>query len=1110
MDIASWLDRMKLGRYAPAFLENDIDGEVLACLTADDLVGLGVTSIGHRRKLLDAIAALRDAGTPGRPTPAPPASMAAGQPPKGERRQLTVLFADLVGSTALSARLDPEEMGQLLRAYHDAVAAVVARFDGHVAKLMGDGVLAYFGWPNAHEDGPERAVRAGLGIAEAVSRLAAPTDEPLEARIGIATGRVVVGDLVGKGAAREETVVGETPNLAARLQAMAEPGTVVIADGTRRLLRGVFALHDLGSVPLKGFDEPVPAFRALGERPADSRFWTGRQGVPSPMVGREQELAVVLDRWRQAAAGEGQALLLVGEAGIGKSRLAQAAFDTAIEAGQTVLRYQCSPHHTGTALWPVTQHLASAASLDPADSDAAKLEKLEALLRRGVEDAGEVAALVAPLLGIDPTARYGRAADLAPQRRRARTLAALVEALVGLSRRRGPVLMMLEDAHWIDPTTLELVGLEIDRIANARVLMLVTSRPDGQPSLGGHAHLSRLTLNRLGQGPSEAIAARLAGDQPLSADLLQEITARTDGVPLFVEELTKAVLEAGASGMASAVPSSLVDTLMARLDRVGGAKEVAQVASCIGREFAYDLLATVLPMPGPELRAALGRLTAAELVFTHGEPSEANYSFKHALLRDAAHDSLLRSRRQEIHARIAETLERSGSTAAGLQPELLAHHHAEAARPEVAARYWSEAAQQAFDRSAMQEAVAHATAGLDAVECLPDGPARAQREAALLAALALALKASKGVGHPATEKAFERAHALMRGRADWPLAFPVLFGLWHAHWFQGQLGPAREEAGELLGLAQREGSGEQRLVAENAIGSCLIHAGDNAGGLEHFERMKALYDPERDDPLASKYMVNFGVSRGFSAAMARFALGWPDAAMADAREAIAYARTRQPINLVAALNFGAHVPISRGDASVALEWAEESLSLAQARGFEFAVGFARVNRGWACARLGRADAGIADIHAGIALWRGSGAGLWEPRHLLLLAAACIAAGRALEAIAAADLALALARRTGQGHFEAPLLVARGDARLMAGGRRAAEAESDYRDAVDVAHAQSARSWEIRAAIPLARLLHARGDAALARGMLAPLYGWFSEGLDTEDLRNARALLDGAA
>src|SRR5215210_7162546 len=563
-------------------------------------------------------------------------------------------------------------MRVVLHAYQNTVTGEIARVGGHVAKLMGDGVLAYFGWPLAHEDDAERAVQAGLAIVAAVGRLSTPAGEPLAARVGIATGLVVVGDLVGEGAAREEMVVGETPNLAARLQAAATPGAVVIADGTRRLLGEVFELRELGATQLKGFAQPVSSFQVLGRHWTSSRFEAQRSGRAMPMIGRDQELALVLERWRQAVAGEGQAVLLVGEAGIGKSRLIHAVLDAVVQGDHFALRYQCSPHHTGSALWPVIQQLGYAAGVEPADTEVVKLDKLEVLLRRGVHDISQAVPLVAALLGVDPGERYP-AHGLTPHQQRARTLSVLVEQLLGLARCR-PVLMVVEDAHWIDPTTLELLGQTIDQIAGARVLMLLTSRPDNQPSLGGHPHVTRLTLNRLGRSPTEAIVARLTCGASLPRETLGEIAARTDGVPLFVEELTKAVMEAETVGTRVVVPVSLYASLMARLDRVPEVKEVAQVAACIGREFSYSLLSKVWLSSEAELRAALDRLAAAELIFRRGTPPEANYAFKHALVRDAAHESLLKAQRQKLHARIVQVLEECFPEMVDAEPELLARH----------------------------------------------------------------------------------------------------------------------------------------------------------------------------------------------------------------------------------------------------------------------------------------------------------------------------------------------------------------------------------------------------------------------------------------------------
>ncbi|MET0527199.1 MAG: adenylate/guanylate cyclase domain-containing protein, partial [Microvirga sp.] len=707
-----------------------MDASLLPTLTDNDLREIGILSLGHRKRLLAAISDLAE------PAEEPPGALSARPPlptaPQAERRQLTVMFVDLVGSTALSSRLDPEEMRQVLHAYQNAVIGEIARLGGYLAKLMGDGVLAYFGWPKADEDDPERAVQAGLTIVQAVKRLSTPLGEPLAARVGIATGLVVVGDLIGEGPAREETVVGETPNLAARLQEVAPAEAVVIAAGTRRLLGDAFDLRDLGPIHLKGFERPVNSFEVLRPRLAESRFEAHHPDRSAPMVGRDQELALVLERWRQSGAGEGQAVLVVGEAGIGKSRLVQAVLDETAEDPHIVLRYQCSPQYTGTPLWPVVQQLSFAAGFTPEDNDDQKRQKIEALLRRGTHDISEATPLIAALLGIaaEPPCSIQ---ELSSQQRRARTQAALIQQLLGLERQH-PVLIVVEDTHWIDPTTLEPFTQVLDRIANARVLMLLTSRPDNQPTLGGHPHVTRLTLNRLGRGPTDAIVSRLSGNQSVPPVVLSEIATRTDGVPLFIEELTKAVLEAG--GIApGAVPVSLYASLMARLDRVPGVREVAQIAACIGREFSYSLLAAVAPLQEVNLQSALDQLTAAELIFPRGTPPEAHYAFKHALVRDAAHESLLKSRRQQLHASIARALEEHFPETRDMEPELLARHYAEAGLAEQAVEYWFRAGEQALARSAMAEAVTHLTEGLAVLQSLALGQERQQHELRLQLAL---------------------------------------------------------------------------------------------------------------------------------------------------------------------------------------------------------------------------------------------------------------------------------------------------------------------------------------------------------------------------------------
>ena len=624
MDVAAWLRELGLERYEQAFRDNAIDAGVLPKLTAEDLRDLGVSAVGHRRKLLEAIAALTEQ-TQAAPTAADAGVPRAGKPPEAERRQLTVLFCDLVGSTALSARLDPEDMGTVMRAYHRCCAEGVKRWDGHVAKYLGDGVLAYFGWPQAHEDDAERAVRAGLELSISVGRLPAGDGTPLAARVGIATGPVVVGELIGAGASQEQTVVGETPNLAARLQALAEPGAVVISQATRRLVGRLFELTDLGPLRLKGFAERVQTWRVLDEGRAESRFEAMHGQQLTTLVGREHEIGLLTDRWERAKEGEGQVVLLSGEPGIGKSRIVRALRARLANEPHTPLSHYCSPHHTNSALYPVIRLLERAAGFTRDDRPEARLDKLVALLSQATEALGEVVPLVAALLGIETGQRYPALA-LTPQHQKQRTLKVLIEQVEGLAAQKQ-VLAVYEDVHWVDASTLEVLDQLIERAQRLHALVLITFRPEFNPPWTGHAHVMQLSLSRLTRRHGQALIDEVTGGKALPDEMLDEILAKTDGVPLFVEELTKTVLESGLLTDAGdhyalagplvplAIPATLHDSLMARLDRLASVKEVAQAGAVIGREFSHELLAAVSHLPEDELRESLNQLVASELVF---------------------------------------------------------------------------------------------------------------------------------------------------------------------------------------------------------------------------------------------------------------------------------------------------------------------------------------------------------------------------------------------------------------------------------------------------------------------------------------------------------------
>ncbi len=703
--ITDWLEKLGMSEYAQRFAENDIDMAVLPDLTDQHLKDLGV-SLGHRLKMLRAIRDLSNVSA----AVTAPSALVDIEPTRrddAERRQLTVMFTDLVGSTALSTTLDPEDLRSVIGAYHKCVAETVARFDGFVARYMGDGVLIYFGYPHAHEDDAERAVRAGLAIIEAIGNLG--IQEPLRVRIGVATGLVVVGDLVGAGEAQERGVVGETPNLASRLQGIAEPNTVVIAEGTRRLLGNLFELQDLRPKDLKGIAAPTRAWVALRASSVESRFEALHATGLTALVGREEELELLLRHWARAKTGEGQVVLIAGEAGIGKSRLTAALLERLAGEPHTRLRYVCSPQHTDSALYPIIGQMERAAGLAHDDTLQARLDKLHTLLAQTSTSIGD-ASLFAEMLSLPNDGRYP-ALQLTPQQHRQRTFEALISQLEALTR-QSPVLIIFEDAHWTDPTSLEAFGRVVARIQTLRALMIVIFRPEFDPPWIGRPHVTAMTINRLTKRQVGAMIDGVVGNKLLPAGIRQDIIERTDGIPLFVEEMTKAVLEAEGQGAvertiaavpspAWAVPASLHASLMARLDRLGPAKEVAQIGAAIGREFSHALLAAVVRMPEAELGSVLNRLIQAGLLFRLGSPPNATYLFKHALVRDASYGTLLREPRRAFHARIAEAVESQFAETAESQPERLAHHCTEAGLIEKAAALWGKAGQRSLARSAL-------------------------------------------------------------------------------------------------------------------------------------------------------------------------------------------------------------------------------------------------------------------------------------------------------------------------------------------------------------------------------------------------------------------------
>jgi class 3 adenylate cyclase len=844
MDIEGWLRRLGLERYEQAFRENEIDLRVLPELTADDLRELGVAAIGHRRLLLKAIADLA-AGAGRAVAEDVPAAFPPNATVEAERRQLTVMFCDLVGSTALSARFDPEELREEIRAYQNAVSGVVARYDGFVAKYMGDGVLTYFGYPRAHEDDAERAVRAGLEIAAAVTHLETRGTEQLAVRIGIATGLVVVGDLVGEGSAQEQAVTGETPNLAARLQALAESGQIVLAGATRRLISDLFQLRDLGRQALKGFAEPVEAFVVEGLAVTESRFEAARRRL-TDLVGRAAESTLLRDRLRRAWGGAGQIVLLSGEAGIGKSRLAaQLAAEFASEP-HTRLRYQCSPYHRDSVLHPFVVQLGRAARLAAEDPAETQIAKLEAILAPA--HIAETAPLFASLLSIPTGDRYPPLALSAAQQRRL-TLAALLDQLEALARQK-PVLMLFEDAHWADATSLEVLDLTVERIRALPVLAIFTFRPEYEAPWTGLSHVTSIALDRLTPAEVETLAGHVAG-RPLPPEVTAQIVAKTDGVPLFVEELTKAVLEggllvAGPQGWSLdgplppfAIPATLQDSLAARLDRLTPVKEIAQIGAAIGREFSYPLLRAVAGRDEPALRAALVQLEEAELLFRSGAPPDARYTFKHALVQDTAYETLLKSRRQVLHRQIADALRGEFAALAAAEPELVAHHLTQAGLDEPAIEWWGKAGDQALRRSAFKEAAAHLGKAIELADKLaataPNAATGIDRMR-LQTSLGNALIWAKGQDAPETSAVFARARELASWEEDASERFSAYYGLWVGHLTRGEPAPMREMAELFLREAMAQPDCPEAVVAHRNFGTTRFYFGDFASAHEHFEK----------------------------------------------------------------------------------------------------------------------------------------------------------------------------------------------------------------------------------------------------------------------------------
>ena len=1114
MDVGGWLRSLGLAQYEPMFRAHEIDSEVLPELSEGDLEKLGMP-LGHRKRLMKAIAALGDRSA----APAEKVSAPIEPAPResAERRYLTVMFCDLVGSTALSTKLDPEDLRVVMGTYHKCVAATVARFDGFVAKYMGDGVLIYFGYPQAHEHDAERSVRTGLALITAVSALQSPV--PLQVRVGIATGLVVVGDMIGSGEAQERGIVGETPNLAARLQGIAEPNMVIIAESTRRLVGSLFELEDLGSKDLKGISGPVRAWSAVRASSLESRFEALHAAGLTALVGREEETELLQRRWSRAKSGEGQVVLLSGEAGIGKSRLTAALLEQLAGEPHTRLRYFCSPQHTDSALHPIIGQMERAAELTHDDKPQAKLDKLEALLAQTSTSIEDI-ALFAEMLSLSNDGHYPALA-LLPEQRRQRTLDALTAQMDALTR-KSPILMILEDAHWIDPTSMELFGRVVDRIRNLRVLLIVTFRPEFEAPWIGRPHVTALTINRLAQRDIDAMIDRVVGGESLSASIRKDIIERTDGIPLFVEEMTKAVLEAEneptAEHLAAAVPhptlsvpASLHASLMARLDRLGSAKEVAQIGAATGREFSHALLAAVVTKPEAELASALDRLVEAGLLFRQGIQPHTTYLFKHALVQDAAYGTLLRAKRQELHARIADVLEEKFPETTATQPEILARHCGEAGLTRRAIAYWQRAGERAAHRSANVEAIAHFKRGLDLIEASPDAAGHAEEELALLIALGPVLMATRSSAAPEVSRLYSRARVLAQQLGRSAKLYTAFWGAWLVSLSEGDVAAATRFVDDLFAIARDQSDPDLVLQAHHAAWSTVMVEGDLIGTRRHIEAGLGIYVRERHARQAHLYGAHDAAVCGRShLAWALALLGFPDQALQQMDLALALGRDlAHPPSLVHALWSAAELRYMRREPRAIEECTALLEPIAAQHGSVVVLANATMLRGWALVARGFADEGLAELRKGLSQWRSTGSQYQVPNRLARAADAFRAARQIEEGLVLVDEAIGLVEKGASRWEESEVHRLKGELLQASAGdlTNSSECERCFNRALDVARRQSAKLLELRAASSLARLWRVQGKCEQARDLLGSIYGWFTEGFDTTDLKGAKALLD---
>jgi len=1123
-DLRQWLVDLGLAKYAEVFAENEIELGDLPDLTEEDLRELGLP-MGPRKRILGRAATLSRTGPNAESAVSNEHTGQSSPAPDGdaERRQLTVMFCDLAGSTELSQRLDPEELREINRGYQDTAKAAIERYEGYVARYMGDGVLAYFGYPRAHEDDAERAIHSGLALVDAVAELNGNIDfgnaVELAVRVGIATGPVVVGDTIGEGASQESAVIGETPNLAARLQGIAVPNSVVVASGTHDLEAGQFEYENLGQQTLKGIAEPVQAWRVIAPSNVEGRFEAVQRSGLTAFVGRDQEIALLLERWQAAKEGDGQVVLLSGEAGIGKSRIMQVLRDRLEDEPHFRLRHQCSPYHTSSALHPVVHRLELAAGFSAEDDADQKLVKIRNLLAQGTEPDAETMALFADMLSIPIHDQYP-ALDLSPQEQKDRTLRALVDQLERLCAKR-PVFVVFEDTHWIDPTTSEAIDRMVDAVQKLPVLLLITFRPEFDSPWSGYPHTTTLALNRLTRSQTESVIANVADDKPLPTEVVDQITAKTDGIPLFVEELTKNVLESGLlidagdryelAGLLAplAIPASLQDSLMARLDRLAPVKEVAQIGATVGREFAYELMRGITDKDEVVLRDALEQLTESELVFRRGTPPNATYVFKHALVQDAAYASMLKSRRQQLHTSIAGVLKQLHPELEETQPELLAHHYSQAGLSEPAVEHWQAAAKRAISQSAYPEAIEQLDMALEQLAHLPPGNARDKRELELHVMKLGPLFPTKGYSSSALIETSSRALVLGRTVGDNKTLFPTLYARWTSHYVPSEQTELSELSQEYLERAIAEDDDTAYMIGNRLHAASLLFRGKVEKSRHHASEALQKYIPEQHTPLHARFGQDLKVTAITYVAICDALLGNVEDALTLRSECLTHARNLNHTNTIAyALWFvGLWLSSIARDAQAVHQYGTELLELARDHRLNFWTGMSQMHVAINGYGKTRAEA-AADAEETVQVWKREHNGrVWLPEILCRIGEAYLDEGITSDCERALGEASDLMARSGEVIWESELYRLRGRLAAMNAKNNPEAAVAEYERAISIARARNTRLLELRTATDYARLLAEHVDRTKAKDLLEPVYGAFNTAVDTPDIVEARAMLD---